>query len=309
MSVRFRPSLLKLNELKFFQQSRGAVCTNINFNRRNDKAELLTDKYKEKLIKKANELGVKNVNELKERLKDQIEVQKKEFSKIDPLKELEEYERRQAIEAQEKLKHENQIRDPRAANTPEKPFKTLNSYVDLEKIKELPLKELELIWRARFQSKDNTLISLITSNVFDKFYKNARENPIFVLPLPRGDEGFELHYIQWSFVGPNTIHCMFTTLLEFKTHKEFARPHTTISFHTELQDSHNVVFMNGTVEKESAVKLQEAQLLLLNIQRFYGALEETEVSRRRLQLLQDFTNGSANFNIDKLVEEAQSLDN
>jgi len=222
---------------------------------------------------------------------------------------LEEYERRQALEAKEKISKEGKPRGPRKDGTPEKPYKTLNSFVDVAKVSELPHKELEFIWKARFQSQDNALISMVPSEVFDKLYKNARENPIFVLPLPRGEDGIELHYIQWQFVGPNTIHCMFTTLLEFKTHKEFARPHTSLIFHTELKDSNGVVLMNGNVEKDSAVKLPEAQLLLLNVQRFYGALAETEATKRRVQLLKDFTAGSSDFSVDALVAEAQSLEN
>ncbi|CCH44463.1 hypothetical protein BN7_4027 [Wickerhamomyces ciferrii] len=254
-------------------------------------------------------LGASNVDELKEKLKDELEKTRKELNKIDPLKELEEYERKQAIEAQEKKAHENKLRKGRDPTAPEKPYKTLSSFVDVEKISELPLKELEYIWRARFAKHDNALISLVPGEVFDKLYKNARENPTFVLPLPREGEGFDLHYIQWQFVGPNTVHCMFTTLMEFKVHKEFARPHTSIIFHTELKDDKDVVLMNGTVEKDAAVKLPESQLLLLNVQRFYGVLAETEASKRRLQLLKDFTSGSSNFTVEALLAEAQSLEN
>lgn len=266
-------------------------------------------KYREKLEKKAKEIGAKDIKDLKLKLKDDINKHNKEFAKIDPLKELEEFERKQAMEAQQKAKLVGKVRDPLNPNTPQQPYKTLNSFIDYDKIKELPAKEIEFIWKARFDGKENTLISVVPTEVFEKLYKNARENPIFVLPVPRDQDGVELHYIQWSFVGPNTIHCMFTTLLEFKTHKEFARPHTSLTFHTELKDSKGLVLMNGTVEKESSVGIQEAQLLLLNVQRFYGALADTPVSKRRLQLLKDFTAGSSNFSVDSLVEEAQSLEN
>lgn len=244
---------------------------------------------------------------MKEKLKDQIEETKKEFSKVDPLLELEEYERRQVLEAQQK--NIEKLRDPRKPDVEEKPYKSLNSFVDVSKISELPHKELEFIWKARFQSKDNALISVVPAELFDKLYKNARENPMFVLPLPREPEGFELHYVQWQFVGPNTVHCMFTSLIEYKTHKEFARPHTSLIFHTELKDSKDLVLMNGTVEKDSSVKLPEAQLLLLNLQRFYGGLADSDATKRRVQMLKDFTAGSSNFSVDKLIEEAQSLEN
>jgi ATP synthase F1 complex assembly factor 1 len=282
------------------------VCTNIHYQQATKDP---LEKYKDKLEKKAREVGAKDIKELKNKLRDTIELKRKEFDRVNPLKELEEYERKAAMEAQERMKNEGKLRDPRASNIPEKPYKTMESFIALDKIKKLSPEEIGFIWKARFQNKDDTLISVVPSEVFNKLAKNARENPTFVLPLPRGEDGSEIHYVQWAFVGPNTVHCMFTTLLEFKTHKEYARPHTTVSFHTELKEDKGIVLMNGTVEKDSAVKLPEAQLLLLNVQRFYGAMADTEVSQRRLQLLKDFTSGSPNFSIDSLIEEAQSLEN
>lgn len=286
--------------------ARGAVCTSIHLQKASKEP---VERYKEQLQRKAHEMGASSIEELKEKMKDVISEKRKEFDRVDPLKELEEFERKAAMEAQEKVGREGKIRDPRAPGIPEKPYKTMDSFIDVTKIKQLTPQEIEVIWKARFYNKDDTLISVVPAEAFQKMIKNARENPTFVLPLPRNDDGIEMHYVQWAFVGPTTVHCMFTTLLEFKTHGEFARPHTTVSFHTELEDAKGIVLMNGTVEKESAMKLPEAQLLLLNVQRFYGAMADTAVSQRRLQLLRDFTSGSPNFNVDKLVEEAQSLEN
>lgn len=251
-------------------------------------------------------LGAKDVDELKEKLKDTIKEQKLEFSKIDPLKELEDYEKKQMQKAQKSEK----LRDPRSPEIPKAPYKTLNSFIVLEKLNPLSKVEIEYLWRVRFDKVDNSLIACIDSAVFDKLYKNARENPIFVLPIPRGEgdnAGFELHYIQWSFVGPNTVHCMFTTLLEFQTHGEFARPHTSLSFHTELKDSKGIVLMNGNVESDTAVTVQDAQLLLLNLQKFYANLNDNDISKRRLQLLRNFTSGK-DFSVDELIKESQSLE-
>lgn len=310
MNLITRPSLWRAGFRQAWKsQVRTAVCTDIRYVQRSSKSDPLTEQYKEKLLKKAQEMGASNINELKERLRDKLDTHRKEFAKIDPLEELEEFERQKALEAQTKKAKQEKLRGPRAPGAPEKPYKTLDKFIALDKIKELPLKEIELIWRARFEAKDNTMTSLVDGNTFSRLYKNSRENPIFVLPLPREPEGHELHYIQWQFVGPNTIHLMFTTLLEFKTHKEFARPHTTISFHTELLESHGIVLMNGHVEKESAMTLQEAQLLLLNVQRFYGALSDSDATKKRLQMLRDFTTGNERFSVDELVKEAQSLEN
>ena len=78
-----------------FRGSKFLVKNNrfVRFNSSNTK-DIVLQKYRDKLNEKANALGLKDVDDLKEKLKDDIEKKKKEFSAIDPLKELEEYERR-----------------------------------------------------------------------------------------------------------------------------------------------------------------------------------------------------------------------
>lgn len=283
---------------------RSAVCSSAQFQRASvDPVE----RYRAQLEHKAKEIGAASIDELKAKLEETIKAKRYEFNKVDPLKELEEYEQQAQVAAREKYE-QNKLRDPRPIDLPEKPYKTLSSYIAVDKAQDLTPQEIEVIWAARFRHKDDSLTSVVPSSVWDKLARNARENPTFVLPLPREGDGMEMHYVQWAFVGPHTVHCMFTTLLEFKTHGEYARPHTTVVFHTELQEPKGLVLMSGTVEKDSSVGLPEAQLLLLNIQRFYGAMHDTPATQRRLKLLMDFTSGSKDFSVDKLVEEAQSLD-
>lgn len=275
------------------------------------KPETPLEKYKHKLEQKAKEVGALDVNELKEKLKDEIEAKKKEFNAVDPLKELEEYELKQAEELKKKKRVEETNPAIRAAidkDTPKEPYKTLASFIDVEKVRELPRKELEFIWRARFQNKERTLQAVLEAQQFATIFANAFKNPNFVLPLPRGEDGYEIHFVQWGFPGPNTTHCMLTTLAEYQLHKEYAKPHTTLMFHQELIEDKEVVLMNGQVESDVSLTLDEAQLLVLNVQRFYGGLKESEGTKRKVALLRDFTAGNPNFDMKKLVEEAASFD-
>ncbi|KAG2734835.1 hypothetical protein G9P44_002841 [Scheffersomyces stipitis] len=265
----------------------------------------LIAKYQTKLEKKAQDLGVNNIDELHNKLKDEIELKKKELNKIDPLAELEEYERRQAEEiAKDPNSKTIKVRSPIAKDTPKLPYKDLNAYVDVEKVKELPRKELEFIWKARFHSKERTLHAVLEDLQFASMYVNAFKNPSFILPLPKNSDGYEMHFVQWSFVGPQTTHCMLTTVAEYKLHKEYAKPHTTLMFHQDLAQEKGVVLMNGHCETESSLSMDEAQLLVLNVQRFYGGLGKHESA---LALLRDFTSGSEKFDMDKLIAEATSF--
>lgn len=278
-------------------------CLTFRFVRYNSNADILA-KYQQKLQGKAKTLGLSSVDELQTKLKDEIQQKKKEFNVIDPLKQLEEYERKQTEEYENEKG--SKIRDPIDKSTPKLPYKTLNSFVDEEKVSILPRKELELIWKARF-SQDQTLSAVVEDIQFASMYANAFKNSSFILPLPKGD-GYELHFVQWAFVGPKTTHCMLTTLAEYKLHQEYAKPHTTLMFHQELVGSKGIVLMNGAVEKESNVKVAEAHLLVLSLQRFYGAIGSPEASKRKLNFLKDFTSGNPDFNIQALIDEATSFE-
>ncbi|CCE81656.1 Piso0_002319 [Millerozyma farinosa CBS 7064] len=265
----------------------------------NDK---IIQEYKDKLEKKAKELGLENVDGLKEKFKDEIEAKKKEFMAVDPLKEL---EKRQSEASQDKT---IKVRSPIDKDMSKKPFKTLDSYIAVDKTKELPRKELEFIWRARFSNKENNVHAILDSKQFASMYSNAFKNPNFILPVPRGNEGYEMHFVQWSFAGPQTTHCMITTVVEYKLHKEFAKPHTTLTFHQELMESHDAVLMNGQTDPDANVSMDDAQLLVLNIQRFYGGVGSDDSVMKKVSLLRDFNSGKEDFPIDALIAEATKFD-
>ncbi|AAS51741.2 ADL179Cp [Eremothecium gossypii ATCC 10895] len=279
-------------------------------------SKTVEDRYREKLLETARSKGFKTIEELKANLKDELEARKQKLNRIDPLKELEAYEQRTKM-AENNAKAAR-LRGPVDASTPRAPFKTLDSYLDVEKIRQLSKQEVEFLWRARWMNKDGVLNAVVPVDVFERMSGYARANPAFVLPLQRdatgageeqGGQPVEMHYVQWQFVGPKTVHCIITSLAEFKLHKEFARPHSTFQFHLELADQKKVVFMNGQIESDSNVTLQDAQLLLLNVQRFYGAMgDATQAAKQRIKILQDFTAGSVDFKVDDLIALAQSLE-
>lgn len=282
----------------------------------------ILEKYRSKLEQKAQEKGLNTADELKEHLKSEIDDLKMSMNKIDPLKELEDYENAMKFNKSMSQPKAKGTLDPIDPNAPTAPFKTLDSFVNTDKLLELGSTEIEYLWRARFQSDETALVASIPSATYQKMYKLARKNPSFVIPLPKADaqlEGepidensipMEIHYIQWNFVGPYTTHCMITSLMEYKLHNEYARPHTTIAFHQELEKKKGIVLMKGQVEKDAPITTAESQLLLLNLQRFYGALgTESPIAQERIKLLQSFNDGSNNFSMEKCIELSQSLEN
>lgn len=303
---------------------RTASVTNVRFIQSKPRTEKqVLERYKAKLEARAKQQGLESAERLMEEMKDTIEQTKKQLNAIDPLKELDDYE--QAVNLRDSLSGKKKTLDPIQPGTPTKPYKTLESYLVLEKIRELDVQHIEFLWRAKFQGDPQSLVAVVPGDTFDVMYGHARANPTFVLPLPKADAQLdeadrapadahttpmEVHFVQWSFVGPKTTHCMITTLMEYKLHKEYARPHTTLSFHQELEDDKGIVLMSGHVDKDAAITPAESQILLLNLQRFYGAFRtNSDIEHQRVQLVRDFNSGSPGFSMEKCIELSQSLDN
>lgn len=262
-------------------------------------AEVL-NKYKKQLEQKAKELGVNDLNELKEKFKDKIEKTKIELGAEDPLKQILEWEKQQKEKSTDGSVINVRKIDEKKAKLP---FKVLNDFIDVDKARELPIDDIKMIWKHRFLNKERALHATLDNRQFADIYANAYRYPNFVLPLPKPhNDGYELEFIQWAFVGPNTIHCMFTTLAEYKLNKEFARPHTTLIFHQEFSQDKDLVLMNGVCEKEGGLSMDEAQLLAVNLQRFYSGKFP-----QMTKLLKQFNEGDTGFNIDELIKEATSV--
>lgn len=279
------------------------------------KADEVAEKYREKLLQKAKAEGASSIDELKDKYKDKIESQKKVYEKADPYAKLHETsdtpdnQTETAKAASEALKN--------APKVPSSDIKSLDTFIDVSKFMLHNNKEIEMLWKMRFSSNPRAICGLVAGDTFATIYKNARKNPMFILPLPHeapdaektgNGGGVEMHLVQWSFVGPYTIHCIFTTLAEYKLHQEYAKPHTTLIFHSDLLADKAIALLNGTVEKDATVTMDEAHLLTLFLQKFYSATPATESGRKKLELLSAFTTGDENFSLDELLNQAQIID-
>lgn len=276
-------------------------------------------KYRAKLEAKATKEGLSSVNELKEKYKDNIETQNAQYKKMDPYAKINEANE---SDAPAPLNETGKAASEAIKNAPKVPssdIKELDTFIDVEKFKLHDRKEIEMLWKLRFSSNPLAICGVVEGETFANIYKNARQNPMFVLPLPRDapeqegatendKNGIEMHLVQWSFVGPYTIHCLFTTLAEYKLHQEYAKPHTTLILHSDLLADKGIALLNGTVEKDVPVKLEDAHLLTLFLQKIYSATPATAAGKRKLALLDGFTNGDVNFSVDALCSEVESLD-
>lgn len=135
-------------------------------------------------------------------------------------------------------------------------------------------------------------------------YTLARQHPMFILPLPREGQGAEMHLMQWAFPGEDTATLMFTSLAEYKLRGEFAQPHTTLTHHLELERSRGVVLAQGLVVEDRGVSVADAQLLMMTVQKFYGAIENEDGGKRR-RMLEMFSRGEEGFSVQELMDEVE----
>jgi len=261
------------------------------------------EKYKEKLDRKAREKGLRDAKELREAYKDKIQELKKKA----------------AIEIPNVAGTPDPLPSTLASSFPQTPppppsptkntssssgIKSLSSYLDLEKVRALPQKELEAIWRLRHVNDAQSLCAVIPTDVYQTIEATAKRHPHFILPLPREGQGAEIHFLQWAFPAEDTVTVLFTHLAEFKLRGEFSQPHTTITHHLELAKDKGLVLLQGQVVEGRGVSVDEAKWLIMCLQKFYG--QSGEKSERR-RLLEMFGRGDAAFKVEDLVEEAEKI--
>jgi len=168
---------------------------------------------------------------------------------------------------------------------------------------ELPQKEIEYIWRLRHASDPQSLCAILPNQIYNRIATTARRHPQFILPLPKEEQGAEIHFLQWTFPTPTTATVLFTTLAEFKLRGEYAQPHTTVTHHLDLADSKDLILLNGTVVDGRGVTVEEARWLLMCLQKFYGG----EGNADRKKLLEQFSQGDGGFKVEELLEEAEKV--
>lgn len=315
--------------LRAANQRRWAQVHDVRFLATTQQPRAIVEKYRQKLDEKAKAEGYKSVEDLKAAYADKIEDLKQKqaipIPSIDPAP-------TQLPTPPPSPAGSPPPPPPRAAEQPSSPaqaaassksgsgVKPLGEILDLEKAGVLPAKELTAIWRLRHAHSPNTLCATIPSATYEAMADAAARNPQFVLPVPREGQGAEIHFLQWVFdAATRTSSVMFTQLAEYKNRGEYAQPHTTITHHVDLADGPaGLVLMQGQVVDGRGASVDDAQWLVMCLQRFYGGWDGTdgnaqpdaarlERAVQRRMLLEYFSKADPRFSVDKLLEEAERM--
>ncbi|KAL1999560.1 hypothetical protein VTN02DRAFT_4350 [Thermoascus thermophilus] len=350
-------TLLRANKLAPFRapQRRWAQVHDVRFLATHRDPNHVLEKYKEKLHRKAKEEGLDSIESLKEAYKDKIEnVRRESLDSItsDPT----------AVTAAEGLKQAERVMTSKSpASTPPSSsstssssaasshtpgIKPLSSYVDVDKFRTLPKKEIEALWRLRHAGNPNSICACIPLDTYRRIAAAARQHPQFILPLPRQQtpseaektankdasdaavSGADIHFLQWGFHPPasspssttaptatantHTSTIVFTHLAAYKLHGSYAEPHTTVTHHLDLADDTGLVLLLGQVLPDRGVSPAEASWLVSCVQRFYdwgsSSSGSGEAGGRKGELLRMFTRGDVEgFRVEELMEEAERI--
>lgn len=298
-----------------FRQKRWAQVSDVRFYAARQDP---TEKYREALEKKAKEKGLKDAEELRAAYADRIASLRKEavvpgmnaplsaHSQAPPAPE----KASQSVPFQPPPPPQPQKSAPSTSSKGDAPVKTLSSFIDVEKTAELPHKEIETIWRLRHVRDAQSLCAVMQSDTWKRIAANARKHPQFILPIPREGQGAEIHFLQWTFPTETTTTVLFTHLAEFKMRGEYAQPHTVVTHHLDMLDK-GIVLMEGRVQEDRGISVDEGKFLLMTLQKFYGFEALTgiakESAKKRSELMQQFSGGDASFKVEDLLEEAEKV--
>ncbi|WPH01026.1 ATP11 protein-domain-containing protein [Acrodontium crateriforme] len=297
-------------------QRRWAQVHDVRFLVTHPRPDKVLEKYKEKLDQKAKEKGLKSIDELKEAYSDEIQDLRNNAIVPGANAALNDWQTPTPKQASSSVPYqippppEPQQSVPKVSDCQDG-VKTLGSFIDVEKTADLPNKEIEAIWRLRHVRDSQSLCAVMNSETFDRIVQTARKHPQFILPIPREEQGAEIHFLQWTFPSPTTVTVLFTHLAEFKLRGEFAQPHTTVTHHLDLAKHKDIVLMEGRVMENRGVSVDEGKWLLMCLQKFYGfeplsAGAKANAERRR-KLMEQFSGGDEKFKIEELLEEAEKL--
>ncbi|TPX16655.1 uncharacterized protein E0L32_003596 [Thyridium curvatum] len=302
-------------------QRRWAQVHDVRFLATTQRRPSILEKYRDKLDRKAREEGHAGIDELKSAYADRIREQRAR----DAASFAAEPGAAAQTQAQQAPSPPQAVPPPPSSSTPsETPKKSssstgksnippLDSFLDVEKVRNLPVEDLTALWRLRHAASERSLCAVVPAHTYAAMEAAARAHPQFVLPVPHPDQGAEIHFLQWTFDAPTrTSTVLFTQLAEYKARGEFAQAHTSVTHHLDLAADRGLVLMQGQVVEGRGARVEDARWLVMCLQRFYGGWdgqgqEGAVRAEERRKLLEWFGRGDERFSVQALMEETERL--
>ncbi|CEI95763.1 hypothetical protein G6F70_007205 [Rhizopus microsporus] len=239
-------------------------------------------KYYSKLKKVAQQKGL-TVRELKENTLAQKKKHKPQIN----------YAAVQTVPEQKK----KNVNQQEASSKYESSAPTLDKVVKLDLLLKEDPGSISEIW-TRYHANKDCISAVIPGSIYNRMYEISKKYPMFILPMPR-EVGLEFFFLQFQ-----SHQCYFTSLLEYKTKGEKARPFLTITHFPELLEEKGIVLMKGEINDnpKRMLSTSNAQFLAFALQRFYATDDQ-----RKLKLVEQFNDSPQTFDYHDLLDEIDSI--
>ncbi|CAO3684823.1 unnamed protein product [Umbelopsis ramanniana] len=238
-------------------------------------------KYANKLKEIAEKKGANTVQDLKAQMKaesDRIRIERYKAAEKAAKERAERLKAEAAAKAVAPSTATSKRSPSQVAAAASKPYDssapTLDKIVKLELLEKENTETIHKIWTEYHADKD-CITASIPASVYGTLYQTSLKYPVFILPVPR-EEGVEFFLLQFNY-----HQVMFTSLLEFKTKGEEARPYLTITHFPELISSKDIVLMRGEITDTKLLSPVNAQYLAFALQQFYVTGGESKKSYLR----------------------------
>ena len=194
---------------------------------------------------------------------------------------------------------------PKTALSSSRP-KRLEDVVHLDLLMKHEAEEIRQIWSKQHSQIEDSIYSVMESDVYDKIYNVATQYPLFLYPLPRSNTsssdasqesvGYEF------FLGQFNHHVFyFTPLIVYQKYRENAPACLMMHHFPELSSEKKLVLMNGEFDKK-IINLMEAQCLANQMNLLYAAPPDS----KKKMLLHVFNKDPRSFDHSQLLQEFES---
>ncbi|KAL7750083.1 hypothetical protein RI367_004598 [Sorochytrium milnesiophthora] len=237
-------------------------------------------KYAGKLQEKVKKEGAESLDDLKKRIAEQAR-------------------REEAVRRMKELEERLPQPETKSASNLPPHVKPLDKIVRLEKLQRESGEAVEQLW-IEYHKDKYAVSAVIPRSTYLTLHERGQKFPTFLLPVFR-PEGVEIFLLQHA--GHQTH---FTSLLAYQTHGADAPPFLTLTYYTDLIDSHDRVLAHGEVDLDR-INVAVARMLTEGMREFYLGGGESPAPERGWMLVQRMHQQPNEFKIDDVIEHARSL--
>ncbi|XP_050421971.1 ATP synthase mitochondrial F1 complex assembly factor 1 [Adelges cooleyi] len=186
--------------------------------------------------------------------------------------------------------------------------KKLDDVMNVELLQGKNAEEISKIWiQYHKEKKDTPVVSAaVPYKNYKLFYNKSIQYPMFVLPLPRGDQGYEFMFVQFQHnVDVSNCTAHLTPLIAYQKHKENAPECMSIEYYSDLireNDADNSTVLMRSFYDYKLLSPMEATCLVNQLRIFYE-----NKNTRHETLLKLFNEGHSEFHYSDVIACVETL--